>query len=173
MTHKHLILIGMMTSGKSTIGKSLSLKMQRPHHDLDDFISTNLNKSIDEIIQLHTWENFRILEEQSLNSLLHKLTTPSIISLGGGTYTHKNNLGHAALHHTIYLQCEIDTLMARLTPKELKQRPLLSTLKADQLKLTLQKILIDRSSLYQQCEIHLQCDHLDSNSIVDEILKRL
>lgn len=174
MKNKHLILVGMMGAGKTTIAKNLAAVLKRIHIDLDDYISAYYEKSIQEIINLHTLENFRIMEEKFCHKILNSNSQPIVLSLGGGTYAHKNSFGLAKDHLIIFLECSLETLYNRLNCEvELSKRPLLNALDPSRLKTSLLKILTSRQSLYQQAELKINCDHLDLEEITQEICKHL
>ena len=66
-------LVGFMGSGKSTIGKLLSERLNIKHFDLDDVIQNQENKSISEIFSIKGEDYFRILEKKHQKSNLAEL----------------------------------------------------------------------------------------------------
>ena len=82
--NKNLVLVGMMGSGKSSIGKILSKKMEFEFIDTDNKIEEIEKKTISEIFNKNGEKYFRNIEEIiSLKSL--KLNN-KVIALGGGGY---------------------------------------------------------------------------------------
>lgn len=79
----HIVLIGFMGSGKSTIGKLLATRMERPFVDMDELIVQKEGKSIAKIFEEDGEEYFRTVESNVLNDCLAS-SIPSIISTGGG-----------------------------------------------------------------------------------------
>ena len=79
---KSIILIGPPGSGKSTIGKALARKLQKPFSDTDDVIEARTGTSISQIFidQGEPW--FRDLERVVLSEELAKLD--GVLALGGG-----------------------------------------------------------------------------------------
>jgi shikimate kinase len=75
----NIYLIGMMGSGKSTVGKTLSEKMHKPFVDLDSEIEKAAGKSISEIFDIDGEEQFRKMETKQL-----KQYSESIVACGGG-----------------------------------------------------------------------------------------
>jgi shikimate kinase len=75
----NIYLIGMMGSGKSTMGKTLSEKIQKPFVDLDSEIEKAAGKSISEIFDIDGEEQFRKMETKQL-----KQYSESIVACGGG-----------------------------------------------------------------------------------------
>jgi shikimate kinase len=156
---KHIILMGMMGSGKTTLGKHLSEKINRKHIDLDDYIATSNNMNFQDFFNAHSIENFRLLELKYLEKLLSELSETSIISLGGGTLTHLQDLGPLHQHQTIYIRCNPQTLFQRLkTPQELNNRPLIRHLKTDHLEQKIEDMLHQRKKLYEQAQTILDND---------------
>jgi len=75
----NIYLIGMMGSGKSTVGKPLSEKMHKPFIDLDSEIEKGTGKNISEIFDIDGEEQFRKMETKQL-----KQYSESIVACGGG-----------------------------------------------------------------------------------------
>ena len=75
----NIYLIGMMGSGKSTVGKTLSEKMHKPFIDLDSEIEKGTGENISEIFDIDGEEQFRKMETKQL-----KQYSESIVACGGG-----------------------------------------------------------------------------------------
>ena len=82
--NKNLILIGMMASGKSTIGRLLAKKLNLKFFDTDFIIEKKAKMKIIEIFQKKGEPYFRNLEKKITLSLLNK--NNCVISLGGGAF---------------------------------------------------------------------------------------
>ena len=95
---KNLVLLGMMGSGKSTIGRLVSKKLSQKLVDIDDIIEEETNMKINEIFLKKGEIFFRNLEEKITLKFLDNYNI--IISLGGGAFINdrirkevlKNNL---------------------------------------------------------------------------------
>ena len=83
---KKIVLIGMMGSGKSTIGVLLSKKMNIKFIDLDNKIETIEKQKINQIFKLKGEKYFRNLEVETVHSLLDSKEKEFILSLGGGSF---------------------------------------------------------------------------------------
>ena len=81
---KNIVLIGMMGSGKSLIGKILSKKLNLEFIDIDNKIEINEKKIISDIFKINGEKYFRKVEENI--SLEYLVLENKIISLGGGGY---------------------------------------------------------------------------------------
>ncbi len=86
-SNKNLVFLGMMGSGKTTLGKIVSKKLNKEFIDVDQAIEVQEDMVISEIFEKKGERFFRILEEKiSLLSLKKKNT---VISLGGGAFLNK------------------------------------------------------------------------------------
>lgn len=172
--NKHIIVLGMMGSGKTTLGKLLSEHCNLPHIDLDHYIAKVNNQNFQDFFNQHSIENFRLLEMKYLDTLINELDTTSIISLGGGTLTHTNSLAKYLVHQTVYLQCSAETLLQRLkNPSQQNQRPLLQGLSSELLKNKLQQMMKERETLYKQASYTVSNDTDDALKTLNEIVKVL
>ena len=75
----NIYLIGMMGTGKSTLGKTLSKNMQKPFIDLDSEIEKTGGNSVSEIFDRDGEERFREVETEQL-----KQYSGSVVACGGG-----------------------------------------------------------------------------------------
>ena len=127
----NIILVGLRTSGKSTVGKLLAARANRPFIDLDQHIvqAAGLG-SVRAIFEQEGEQGFRARESETLKHVL-KLDS-HIIALGGGTPTAPGAaqlLEHARdthLAHIIYLRWPWHTLADRLTEAARADRPTLA-----------------------------------------------
>ena len=83
---KKIVLIGMMGSGKSTIGALLSKKVNMQFIDLDRKIETIEKQTINQIFKLKGEKYFRAIEVKIILSLLDSKEKELILSLGGGSF---------------------------------------------------------------------------------------
>ena len=82
---ENLVFLGMMGSGKSSIGSLVAKKLKLNFVDIDKEIEKNLNITIKKIFEVKGENYFRKIEEQTT---LKKLKLNSaVISLGGGAFT--------------------------------------------------------------------------------------
>ncbi len=134
-----IYLIGMMGSGKSTIGALLSNKMDKPFVDLDLEIEKSAGKSISEIFEEDGKDYFRDLESKQL-----KQFTNSVIACGGGIVLRKENRRHMIENgKSVLLTASISELANRLPV--FVDRPLLV---GESLKERLTQIWLQRQTYY-------------------------
>lgn len=165
----HIVLLGYMASGKSTIGKQLSEKLGMPFLDLDIYISENKNKSVPEIFSQNGEIYFRKKEHEYLKEVLEN-QQDCILSLGGGTPCYANNMEliHNQNAISIYLKASIQTLSERLL-KNKSSRPLVAFLDDDQVPEFIAKHLFERHFFYEQAKKVVVIDQKSASEIVGEI----
>ena len=161
--NKNLVLIGMMGSGKSLIGKILSKKLNLDFIDTDQEIVKIEKKTITEIFKNKGEKYFRNIEEAiSLEAL--KLNN-KVIALGGGGYMSLSIRKYTIKKCiTFWLNWKNETLINRI--KHGKKRPLATTLSD----LELNKLIIKRSRMYILSDYKINCDKLDKKKIVEKII---
>ena len=165
----HIILLGYMASGKSTIGKQLSKKLGIPFLDLDTYIYEKENKSVSEIFSQNGEIYFRKKEHEYLREVLEN-QQDFILSLGGGTPCYANNIELILNKNSIsiYLKASIQTLSNRLL-KNKNSRPLVAFLEDDQVPEFIAKHLFERRFFYEQARKVVVIDQKSASEIVDEI----
>ena len=162
--YKNLVLVGMMGSGKSLIGKILSRKLNFDFIDTDSQIEEKEKKTIPEIFKISGEKYFRDVEELiSLKSL--KLNN-KVIALGGGGYINPA-IRKCALQNCIsfWLNWKNETLINRI--KNSKKRPLAMKLNS----LELNKLIGKRSTTYNLSDYKINCDKLSKKEIVQKIIE--
>ena len=161
---KNLILIGMMGSGKTTIGKVLAEKMHYKHLDTDDLIVSMNGFSINDIFNTAGEAKFRELESLVIDKIISLNSV--VISTGGGIILNPENVQKLKSMGTIiYLKGSVEQLEKNLEGT-LDTRPLLKTHSLD-------AILMVRNSLYEQAaDWTIEIDHQSVEDIVTSVLKK-
>lgn len=163
-----------MGSGKSTIGKRLSNKLNIPFIDLDQFIENQEKETVKAIFDKKGEVYFRKVERQALQHLIAR-ESPAVISLGGGTPCYFDNMKDIiqSKHYSIYLKASIPTLAARLK-EEKALRPLITHLKDDAtLTEFIGKHLFERNVFYQEAGTVYTIDGLTVEEIVEGLISTL
>ncbi|GGE07159.1 shikimate kinase [Psychroflexus salis] len=167
------VLLGYMSSGKSSVGKLLAKQMQYDFIDLDHYISENEGMPISEIFNLKGELYFRKKEKEYLEKILRSSTTTNLVlSLGGGTPCYYNNM-RLILEQTginsVYLKVNIETLLQRLW-KEKEHRPLIAHYKDKEgLEEFIRKHLFERQFYYLKAQHVIDVSKLSFNQIVENI----
>jgi shikimate kinase len=164
-----IIVLGYMASGKSTIGKEISKKLDMNFIDLDVYISEQEKKSISEIFKSKGEIYFRKIENLYLKELLNN-EGDFVLSLGGGTPCYANNMEliQSSKAKSIYIQASIPTLVTRLI-KEKSTRPLVADLENGKITEFVAKHLFERRFFYEQAAITLNIENKSIPEIVSEI----
>jgi shikimate kinase len=161
---KNLIFLGMMGSGKSSIGSLVANKIKLKFIDIDREIETKSGIKIAEIFKKNGEDFFRKLEEKIT---LRTLKQDSIIiSLGGGGFINdKIREEVLSKHLSFWLDWDFKTLIYRI--KNSRKRPL--AYKVDNLEL--KNLIKKRSKIYSKALFRIKCDKLSKSEIVDKIVK--
>lgn len=107
----NIVLIGMPSAGKTTIGKMLAEKMGKQFIDLDEVIVEKAGMSIPEIFAQSGEEGFRAIESDVAKELA-KLNN-KIIATGGGSVKHKVNMDYLRLNGvTIFIDRDVEKLIS-------------------------------------------------------------
>lgn len=164
-----IILLGYMASGKSTIGKEISKKLDMNFIDLDAFISKQEKRSIPEIFKIKGEIYFRRVESVYLKELLDN-EGDFVLSLGGGTPCYSNNMEliQYSKATSFYIKASIPTLAARLV-EEKNTRPLIADLENEQITEFVAKHLFERKFFYEEASVILNTENKSIQEIVLEI----
>jgi shikimate kinase/3-dehydroquinate synthase len=136
-----IYLIGMMGSGKTTIGKILSDILNKKFIDIDEEIEKDQNMKINEIFSKNGEKYFREIESRILEKTENE---NAIISTGGGIILKEKNRKILNNHKTLFLYVPVEELIKRI---EIENRPLLKKGKEK-----LYEIWDKRKKLYEKFE---------------------
>ena len=152
-----VVLVGLMGSGKTAIGRCAAKQLGIGFEDSDQLIVKTAGISIAEIFELAGEVKFREMERKTLRNLA--LTSPQIIATGGGAFC-QDATADLLLQHTltIWLKAEPATLLSRIG--NTKTRPLLGN--GDPLA-TLTRLNEQRARLYKKAHIHVDTDGLSTH----------
>lgn len=119
----NLVLIGLMGSGKTAVGRRLAERLGRPFVDLDDEIAAAAGRSIPELFDTEGEAGFRAREAAAVATVAAR--SGQVIATGGGVVLDSDNI--AALRASgavVWLDVELDELARRVG--EGARRPLLT-----------------------------------------------
>jgi len=121
--NKHIILIGPMGAGKSTVGSIMAHKLGLSFYDVDSELEKRCGVSVNLIFEIEKEKGFRLRETQMLKDLM--LKSPAIIATGGGIIVTDKNLEmiKQCQCDVIYLKTDVKQQLYRL--RKDKKRPLL------------------------------------------------
>lgn len=165
---KKITLIGMMGSGKTTLGKILSEKTNISAIDIDELIEQNENSTITDIFKNQGEEYFRKIEAETIKELINS-NAQQILSLGGGAFenvkTRELLLNNSVV---IYLETTPVEILNRI--QKTNNRPLLKN------NMTIEKIneiITKRKDNYNLAHHKILTDGKTPSKIAEEILGAL
>ena len=161
---ENLVFLGMMGSGKSSIGSIVSRKLNIDFIDVDKEIEKKSGIAIFQIFKGEGEKYCREIEEITTLKILKNNKT--VISLGGGAFLN-NNIKREILknHISFWLNWDIKTLINRI--KDSPKRPVAFNASKNELVDLIKK----RSTVYSKAMYKVDCENLSKNEIVKNILK--
>ena len=161
---KNLVFLGMMGSGKSSIGYLVSKKLNLSFIDIDNLIEAKTNMTIAEIFKEKGESYFRDLEEKISNTILK--TKNRVVSLGGGAFMNKHIRKEVLSNHfSFWLNCNEKVLLQRIRIN--KKRPLVHKSTDEEIK----EIIKKRNKIYAKAQFKINCNKDTKTEIVDRIIK--
>ena len=162
-SNKNLVFLGMMGSGKSSIGHLVSKKLNLEFIDIDNLIEHEAEMSISNIFKKKGENYFRNLEEKITLKTLK--ISRNVISLGGGGFINKK-IRKEVLDNQLsfWLNWTEEILLNRI--KGSKKRPIAFKLSDLQLK----ELIKGRSKIYSKAQFKINCNKLTKTEIVKKII---
>ena len=164
-----IVLVGLMGTGKSTIGRKLAELLELDFVDADDAIVEAAQMSISEIFEQFGEPYFRDGERRVLARLIEE--RHGIIATGGGAFVNDETraliLSEAI---AVWIDCDLDVLVERTSRKD--TRPLL---RDGDPKAILAKLYEQRAPLYRQAPIHVSSEsgpHIETALAIIEAINR-
>ena len=163
-TKENLVFLGMMGSGKSSIGLQIAKKLKLTFVDIDKEIERELGMSIKKIFETKGENFFRKFEEKIT---LKKLKLDSVvISLGGGAFTNKL-IRKEVLRSSISFWLNWNTTILLKRIRYSKKRPLAFNATDNELVDLIKK----RNNIYSKALYEIKCDNLSKKQVIDKVLK--
>lgn len=168
----NIILIGYMGSGKTTVGRLLSLYLGKNFYDLDDIIITWKKQDIHNIFLKNGENYFRKIETDVLH-FLRSIKKKIVLSTGGGTACFMNNIYFLnSLGKTFYLHLSSIEIFKRIRSQKYK-RPLISSLSDDKLLSFIHKHISNRIKYYDKSNYKIEIVNRFPEEIAFSIHKKL
>ena len=161
---ENLVFLGMMGSGKSSIGLLVAKKLKLNFIDIDNEIEKKFGTTIRKNFEDKGEDFFRKVEEKL--TLKNLKLNDSVISLGGGAFLNENIRKEVLKRHiSFWLNWNKNILLGRI--KNSKKRPLAINLSHAQIIDLIQK----RSNIYAKALFEIKCDNLTKNEVVNKIIR--
>jgi shikimate kinase len=165
---EHLLLVGMMGAGKTTVARIVAARLDRPHVDTDGEVERIAGSSVSEIFSARGEAEFRALEARALADVLAG-AVPAVISVGGGAVLDASS--RAALRDggtVVWLRARPETLARRVGRNA--DRPLLAGADGGPAA-ALARIDDERRALYQEvASVVLDVDHLSPGAAAERVI---
>ena len=162
---KNIFLIGMPSSGKSTLGRQLAKHLDYQFVDMDELIVNQELSSISDIFKYKGEDYFRSVESKVLKGI--KPNQKLIIATGGGVPCFFDNIDFIKANGiSIFLNVPPEDLLKRIQKSEGNNRPLIDKKKSDEVLLNeLRERYENRLKFYEQADIQI-----DGSIEVEQIL---
>ncbi len=163
---ENIVFLGMMGSGKTSIGFLVSKKLKIKFFDIDYLIEKELKMTISEIFETKGEKFFRDFEEKITLKILKKKQI--IIALGGGAFLNKKIRTEILNNHvSIWLKLDIKTLIKRI--RNSSRRPI--AVKSTNEELI--DLIKNRNHIYSKALYKINCSNLKKYEIVNKVLNKL
>ena len=161
---ENLVFLGMMGSGKSSIGSLVAKKLKLNFIDVDKEIEKELGVSISKIFETKGEDYFRKFEEKITLKILR--INSAVVSLGGGAFVNKMIRKEVLKNHiSFWLNWNSEILLNRI--KNSKKRPLAFNSTENELIDLIKK----RPNIYSKALYEIKCDRMSKSEIVKKVLK--
>ncbi len=166
----HIFLYGPSGAGKSTLAKKLARALNLPLYDLDSEIENRSGLSIPDIFASKGESAFRLLEHETLSTLiLESVKGDAVIALGGGALLKPESRTLAESYgRVVLLTAPFEVLLKRLTESD-EKRPLVSDNPAQKL----QNLLTTRREHYASFPLQIDTSSASPAKLVKRIQREL
>jgi shikimate kinase len=163
---RHLVLVGMMGSGKTTVGHRLAARLDRPFFDSDEMIEAREGRTVRDIWLEDGEPVYRQMETEVLREAL-AAPVDSVVAAAGGVVLREENrrLLEAPDVFTVRLDADPEVLVARVGRQD--HRPLLD----DDPLGTLRRMAAEREDLYAEvADATIDVSKGRPDELADEVL---
>jgi len=144
---RSIVLVGLMGSGKSSVGRRLAARLELPFRDADEEVEAAARLSIADIFELYGEAEFRDLERRVIARLLAE--GPMVLATGGGAFMDeetRRQIAEAGV--SIWLRADLEVLAERTARRD--DRPLLNT---DDPRAVLEELIALRYPVYAEADV--------------------
>jgi shikimate kinase len=167
LQNRPIVLVGLMGSGKSSVGRRLAEKLQLPFVDADHAIEEAADKTITEIFADHGETYFREGERRVISRLLDN--GAQVLATGGGAFMNAETRDHIAKSGiSIWLRADLDLLMKRVLRRS--DRPLLQN---DNPTAIMENLMATRYPIYAQSDITVDSRDVQHSQMVNDVIRAL
>jgi shikimate kinase len=164
---RHVVLVGMMGAGKSSVGRVLAERLGRELLDSDAMIEERTGKTVRQIwIEIGEPE-YRRIETEVLGEALDQ-ASPSVVAAAGGVVLSPVNRARLASadSYVVWLAADVEVLLERVVNGA--HRPLLD----DDPEAVLRAMFVDREPLYREvADAIVSVDQRSVNEVVQAVIR--
>jgi shikimate kinase len=167
----HLILIGMMGAGKTSVGARCAQLLERPFVDVDELVEATTGRSVAEIFGTDGEAAFRALESAALRDACAS-PAPMVIAVGGGAMEDADNRRLLTNSTVVWLRAEPEELARRVTADGTMTRPKLAG-RGEPVEV-LGRLLALRSGVYESlADATVSTDGRDIDTVADLVVEEV
>ncbi|MDH7798124.1 MULTISPECIES: 3-dehydroquinate synthase [unclassified Beijerinckia] len=164
---RSIVLVGMMGSGKTSVGRRLAQRLGLDFVDADHEIEAAAGMTIPEIFSRNGENYFRDGERRVMARLLAE--KQRVLATGGGAFMQVQTRENIARHGiSVWLNADVDVLARRVRKRT--NRPILHTANPEE---TLRKLIDERGPIYAQADLSVVSIDGPHDVVVDAILDKL
>ncbi len=162
---KHIVLVGLAGSGKTTIGRLVAEQLRAGFVDIDLILARREGKPITLIFAEKGEAAFREMERKEMDAAL--ATEPAVIAPGGGWAAQPGALDAAkASGYVVYLKTKPETAAARAAPSG--TRPLLM---GEDPETQMRALIKEREPFYAQADAKVETDRKSAEEVATEVVR--
>lgn len=168
-TDKIILLVGLMGSGKTSVGRRLAKKLNLPFVDGDQEIEKAAGLSLVDVLKCFGEEEYRAGEMRVMKRLLQGESC--VLASGGGSFVAEQTRQLAKKHAiTIWLKADVDVLYNRTAGR--KHRPFLEGCE-DHLKNKLEAYIQEEYPYYSEADIVVETREEQVENTVNRVIDAL
>ena len=162
---RNIVLIGLMGSGKTTVGRIVAHRLDRPFVDTDELVEAEAGRSIAQIFAVEGERGFRAREAAAVRRVA--ALRGQVIAVGGGAVLDADNVTQLrGTGDMVLLDAPATTLAARIG--DTATRPLLDAADAVE---RLEALRVARDAAYAGTGAHtVDTEHRSAAEVADEVL---
>lgn len=167
MPPKTIVLVGLMGSGKTSIGKRLAKRLELPFFDSDIEVEQAAGYPIKEIFEIFGEQGFLDGEQRVIKRLLDQPT--HVLATGGGSFA--NDPTRSVIKEksiSVWLKADLDTLVARVSRRS--DRPMFNDTNHVEV---LEKLIDERYPVFAEADVHVQTLDEPTNATVDRVIQAM
>ena len=165
----HIVLIGFMGCGKTSVGKRLAKRLDLTFVDTDEMIEQKMGMSVSDIFAGFGETYFRQLETEAIKEL-SETSSPCVISVGGGLPVQSQNKPYLRnMGKVIFLTATVDVLAERLEADT--SRPMLQ---GGDLRKKIISLMEEREEAYREAaDLEVDTSRQSFGKIIEKIVENL